>query len=103
MQSFHKFIRTTHSLSLPKSYLQLEKPYDIVKFAAYIEGMAIFLPKPFYAKKNNDEAQESREKGNEFFKKGDFKKAFFHYTIAVMKAEYPDENVNSTVHRYIVV
>ena len=32
--------------------------------------MAIFLPKPFYARKNNDEAQESREKGNEFFKKG---------------------------------
>ena len=83
--------------------MQLEKPYDIVKFAAYIEGMAIFLPKPFYARKNNDEAQESREKGNEFFKKGDFKKAFFHYTIAVMKAEYPDGNVNSTVHRYIVI
>ena len=71
----------------------MDNAYDMVKFAANIDGMAIFLPKQIYKAKNDLEAQEEREKGNQFFKKGDFQNAFLKYSMAVMKAEYPDNEV----------
>ena len=70
--------------------IQLKNSYDMIKFAANVEAMAIFLPKQVFKAKDDSDAQKDREKGNEFFKKGAFQKAFNHYSMAVMKAEYPD-------------
>ena len=63
----------------------------LIKFASNVEGMAIFLPKPFFKSKNMEEAKAAREKGNEMFKKGQIEKASMYYSVAVIKANYPED------------
>ena len=68
----------------------------MIKFASNVEGMAIFFPKEVFKGKNGKEAKEAREKGNLLFKKGEIQKAFVQYSMAVIKAVYP-ENSDVTV------
>ena len=73
------------------SQMDPQNALAMIKFASGVEGMAIFLPKPVFKGKNASEAKEAKEKGNGFFKKGDVKNAFLQYSVAVIKAVYPDE------------
>ena len=63
----------------------------MVKFVSCVEGMAFFVPKPFFKCKNMEEAKTARENGNEMFKKGLIEKAFRYYSAAVIKANYPED------------
>ena len=63
----------------------------MVKFVSCVEGMAFFVPKPFFKCKNMEEAKTARENGNEMFKKGQIEKAFRYYSAAVIKANYPED------------
>lgn len=89
------------NILLQMSQLQND-PFEMLKFAANIEGMAIFLPKPVYMAKNDLEASTAREKGNEFYKKGDLKMAFAQYSAAIIKANYPDACTSEVNHAFSI-
>ena len=97
---FGKFIQhlrqvTGNYINVLLQISQLSDPKDalaMVKFASNVEGMVIFLPKPIFKEKSDQEAAQAKAKGNDFYKKGDLLNAFRQYTLAVMRAKYPKED-----------
>ena len=70
---------------------------ELLKYVANLEGMGKFGPKPIHRTKDLKYAEEQRAEGNAAFKKGDFKKAYGHYSHAVLKAPYPDQGSSEPV------
>ena len=70
---------------------------ELFKYVAGLEGMGRFAPKPIHRPKDLKFSEEQRLEGNAAFKKGDFKTAFGHYSLAVMRAPYPDQGSSSPV------
>ena len=60
----------------------------MVKYVACLEGLT-FTPSVLYKGKDEVEATKQRTLGNEAFQKRDYQKAFFYYTVSIIKAEYP--------------
>ena len=75
------------------SEMKVSDASALIKFASRVEGMVIFVPKPFFKTKNNSEAAAAKEKGNLNFKKGNLRQAFREYSVAVVKAKYPENEV----------
>ena len=75
---------------------QCKNDYDRIALASGVEGMVIFTPAPVFKPKSDAEAHEARLKGNALYKKGQDQKAYYAYSVAVIKSVYPDHDDSSS-------
>lgn len=76
---------------------QQKSDLELVRYVASVEGMAFYSPRPFFPGKDSAMAEKERLVGNDHFKKANYAKAFMHYSVAVVKAKYPENTEDKTL------